>query len=90
MEKRRAKVKGEGPQPKWRQSDPPAADLGAPQPISVRVPEAVRLTGISRSRLYELMRSGEIEHVKVGRSTLIPYCGLTTFIDQLRAARRLS
>jgi predicted DNA-binding transcriptional regulator AlpA len=30
------------------------------EPISVRIPEAVRLTGLSRSRLYELMRSGDI------------------------------
>jgi len=40
-------------------------------PISVRIPEAVRLTGLSRSRIYELMRSGDIEYAKVGSSTLI-------------------
>jgi len=27
------------------------------EPISVRIPEAVQLTGFSRSKLYELMRS---------------------------------
>ncbi len=43
------------------------------EPISVRVPMAVRLTGIGRSTLYELIKSGEIETVKIGRSTLIPY-----------------
>ena len=47
-------------------SDPPPIE-----PISVRTPQAVRLTGLSRSRIYELMRSGEIEFVKVGSSTLI-------------------
>ena len=51
------------------------------KPISVKVPEAVRLTGLSRSRVYELMRSGEIEFVKVGRSTLIPFDSLRTFIE---------
>jgi len=55
-------------------------------PISVRVPDAVRLTGLSRSRLYELMRSGDIEYVKVRGSTLIPYDGLRTFIERQRAA----
>lgn len=40
-------------------------------PISVRIPEAVRLTGLSRSRIYELMKSGDIEFAKVGSSTLI-------------------
>lgn len=48
------------------------ADLPA-EPISVRIAVAVRLTGIGRSTLYELIKSGEIETVKVGRSTLIPY-----------------
>jgi excisionase family DNA binding protein len=44
-----------------------------PEPLSVRIPEAVKLTGISRSRLYELIQEGDLEIVKVGRSTLIPY-----------------
>ena len=56
-------------------------------PLAVRVPEAVRLTGLSRSRVYELMRSGDIEYFKVGGSTLIPYDALRTFIDRLRAGR---
>jgi hypothetical protein len=41
------------------------------EPISVKIPEAVRLSGISRSRIYELMKSGDIEFAKVGSSTLI-------------------
>jgi excisionase family DNA binding protein len=57
-------------------------------PISVRIPDAVRLTGLSRSRLYELMRSGEIEYVKVRGSTLIPYEALRAFIAQLRVSVR--
>ncbi|WP_174292810.1 helix-turn-helix domain-containing protein [Sphingomonas bacterium] len=43
------------------------------EPISVRISMAVKLTGIGRSTLYELIKSGEIETVKIGRSTLIPY-----------------
>ena len=54
------------------------------EPISVRIPDAARLTGLSRSRLYELMKSGEIEFVKVGGSTLIPYDGLRAFIERCR------
>lgn len=50
------------------------------EPISVRIPDAARLTGLSRSRIYELMKRGEIEFVKVGGSTLIPYDGLRAFI----------
>jgi len=55
------------------------------EPISVRIPEAVRLTGLSRSRLYELMRSGDIEFIKVGSSTLIPVEGLRDFVLARRA-----
>jgi excisionase family DNA binding protein len=61
---------------------------GDPDPISVKIPVAVRLTGLSRSRIYELMRSGEIEYVKVGRSTLIPFENLREFIKN-RAAREV-
>ncbi len=50
------------------------------EPISVRIPEAVRLTGLSRSRIYELMKSGDIEFAKVGSSTLILVESLRGFI----------
>ena len=46
------------------------------EPLTVRISTAVQLTGISRSRLYELIQSGELETVKVGRSTLIPFRSL--------------
>lgn len=46
------------------------------EPITVRICDAVRLTGISRSTLYELIRDGQIETVKVGRSTLVRYDSL--------------
>jgi len=53
-------------------------------PITVRVPHAVAMLGLSRSKLYEFIKSGDIEVVKVGRSTLIPVDSLSNFI----AARR--
>lgn len=43
------------------------------EPISVRIAAAVKLTGIGRSTLYELIAAGEIETVKIGRSTFIIY-----------------
>jgi excisionase family DNA binding protein len=64
----------------------PAHEVLQVDPISVRIPEAVRLTGLSRSRLYELMKTHEIEFVKVGSSTLIPYESLRTFIERQRSA----
>ena len=51
------------------------------EPLSVRIATAVRLTGIGRSTLYELINAGEIETVKIGRSTFIPYRCLKRLID---------
>jgi excisionase family DNA binding protein len=46
------------------------------EPLTVRIATAVQLTGISRSRIYELIESGDLDTVKVGRSTLIPFRSL--------------
>jgi excisionase family DNA binding protein len=53
-------------------------------PLAVRVREACRLTGIGRSKLYELIAAGEIEIVKVGTITLIPVAALETFLQHRR------
>lgn len=57
------------------------ASNGPADPISVRIPEAVRLTGLSRSRIYELMKSGDIRFAKVGSSTLILVESLRQFLN---------
>lgn len=49
--------------------------------LSVRIPVAVELTGISRSKLYELIRTGQVAIVKVGAATVIPMESLRQFID---------
>lgn len=54
-------------------------------PLAVRVREACRLTGIGRSKLYELIAAGEIRVVKVGSITLIPFAGLQQFLEQRSA-----
>lgn len=46
------------------------------QPLTVRVATAVRITGLSRSRIYELIQSGDLETIKVGRATLIQFQSL--------------
>ncbi len=42
-------------------------------PITVRVATAARITSLSRSRIYELIQSGDLETVKVGRAMLLKY-----------------
>ncbi len=46
------------------------------EPMTVRIPTAMQLTGIGRSKLYQLIAVGEIETVKVGASTLVSVASL--------------
>jgi excisionase family DNA binding protein len=55
------------------------------RPLTVRIREACRLTGIGRSKLYELIAAGEIEVVKVGAITLVPVSSLTRFLRRKAA-----
>lgn len=55
---------------------------GASPRLTVRIKEACRITGIGRSKLYELIAEGEIEIVKVGAITLVPVAGLQRFIER--------
>lgn len=50
------------------------------EPISVRIPDAVRMTGLSRSRIYQLIAAGDIEAAKVGRSTVVLVASLRALI----------
>ena len=69
-------------------NDEPQA--GGFQPISVRVREACRLTGIGRSKFYELVASGEIEVIKVGAMTLVSYDGLRRFVNRAQKSTTTS
>ena len=46
------------------------------EPLTVRISTAVRITGLSRSRIYELIQAGDLDTVKVGRATLVKYASL--------------
>jgi excisionase family DNA binding protein len=49
-----------------------------------RINDASEVSSLSRSRLYELMASGELESVKVGATRLIPHDALEAFVARLR------
>lgn len=51
------------------------------EPLTVRISTAVRITGLSRSRIYELILSGDLETTKVGRATLVQYRSLKLLTD---------
>jgi excisionase family DNA binding protein len=48
-----------------------------------KVPEAMRLLSMSRSVIYEQMRSGRLKFVKVGRATLIPATAIALYVEML-------
>jgi excisionase family DNA binding protein len=50
------------------------------EPLTVRVATAVKITGLGRSRIYELIQSGDLETVKVGRATLISYASVKELV----------
>lgn len=58
-----------------------------PTPLLIGVQEGVRLTGLGRSRLYELMADGEIPFVHVGKRRLIPYNGLLAWANSLQGEK---
>ena len=55
------------------------------EPITVRIPAAIQMTGIGRSKIYELIAEGALDVVKVGTSTLITVESIRRMLD----ARRL-
>jgi excisionase family DNA binding protein len=55
-------------------------------PLLYRVDEAAEALRLSRSVLYELIRSGRLRTVKAGRRRLVPVAALTEYVASLDAA----
>ena len=57
-----------------------------PPPTTVRllltIPEAARTLGVGRSFVYELLMTGEIASIKIGRSRRVLVTSLHTFISR--------
>ncbi|MFM5892981.1 MAG: excisionase family DNA-binding protein [Novosphingobium sp.] len=52
-------------------------------PIAITITEAVKLSGLSRSRIYECLQARKITGLKAGRRTLIPYAELQAYLAGL-------
>lgn len=50
------------------------------EPICVKVNEAAHMIGVGRTKLYELIASGDLEAVKIGKSTRIVTASLHRLI----------
>lgn len=53
-------------------------------PICVRINDAARMIGVGRTKLYELIASGEVETVKLGKSTRVITASLHRLIMRQR------
>jgi excisionase family DNA binding protein len=53
-----------------------------PDSICVRVNDAARMIGVGRTKLYELIATGEVETVKLGKATRITTASLHDLIKR--------
>jgi len=54
------------------------------EPICVKVNEAARMIGVGRTKLYELIAAGEVDVVKLGKSTRVTAASLKKLILKRR------
>jgi excisionase family DNA binding protein len=52
--------------------------------LAYSIDEAIEAIGLGRTTVFELMASGELESVKVGRRRLIPSEALKDYVQRLR------
>ncbi len=55
------------------------------EPLLIRATEVSRLTGLSRSKTYELLQSGELPCVRIGKSVRVPMRALREWIEERTA-----
>lgn len=54
-------------------------------PLAVRISDATRLTGIGKTKLFELIAEGKLETSCIGRRRLILYSSLKRLLDDSRS-----
>lgn len=52
------------------------------EPICVKINDAARMIGIGRTKLYELISSGELETVKIGKATRVTTASLHRLVKR--------
>jgi excisionase family DNA binding protein len=50
-----------------------------------RIPEAAEILGLGRSKTYELVQSGALRTVRVGRAVRVPASAIQAFAERLEA-----
>lgn len=57
--------------------------MSAQQARLHQIPSACDRLGVGRSMLFELIKNGELDSVKVGRRRLIPESAIVAYIERL-------
>jgi excisionase family DNA binding protein len=57
-----------------------------PRRLLLTVEQAAEHLSIGRGTIYELLRSGQLESVKIGRLRRVPYQALEAYVDRMRRA----
>ena len=57
------------------------------KPITVTVPTALAVTGLGRTKFYELVKEGRIRTAAIGRRTLVIYADLEKLPETSAAGR---
>jgi excisionase family DNA binding protein len=55
------------------------------EPIAVTIPTALKVSGLGRTKLYELIASKQIRSVRVGARRLIDFASLRAFLTSREA-----
>ncbi|MBS7669943.1 MULTISPECIES: helix-turn-helix domain-containing protein [Sphingomonadales] len=56
------------------------------EPICVRINDAALMIGVGRTKLYELIATGELETVKIGKATRVITSSLHDLVKRQRAS----
>jgi excisionase family DNA binding protein len=59
---------------------------GGPGPLLLTPVQAANALAICRTKVYELLRRGELESVQIGTSRRIPSDALSDYVQRLRTA----
>jgi excisionase family DNA binding protein len=63
------------------------AEAGPLAPLLLTIPEAASVLAIGRTTVYELIGSGDLEAVHIGRSVRVPVDALKSFVHRRRVSQ---
>ncbi len=55
---------------------------GAPQRLLLRIPEVAETLGIGRTKIYEMIATGELPTIRVGRAVRISVTTLQKWVEE--------